>query len=329
MNAPTAFNAFRWLIWDTFRQSAASRIFWVILAATGLCVLFCLSVSVEGGAPAHIEGENELYGADGKLLSDPTRQRGELSLAFGAIRTPLFRTGEAEVQLILALLGKWVAGAGGLLLALIWTAGFLPDFLQPSSAAILLAKPMPRWGLLVGKFLGVLAFVAAQATLFFVGTWLALGLGTGFWQWSYLAGVPLFVVNFAGVYGFSVLLATWTRNTIACLFGSILFWLVCVGVNFGRHATVAWAALAPDMPGIPSSFRYILEVGYWLLPKPADLIMLLDKALHASDHFGKVTEFDYVERHGQFFPELSILTSLIFTAGILMIAVRKLRTCEY
>ena len=178
MNAPAAFNAFRWLIWDTFRQSIAARIFWVMLVATGLCVTFCLSVSVQGGAPAKLEGENELYGADGKLLTDPTRVRGDLSLGFGAVHLPLFRTGEGEVQFILALLGQWVAGAGGLLLALIWTAGFLPDFLQPSSAAILLTKPMPRWGLLLGKFLGVIAFVTAQATLFFVGTWLALGLRT-------------------------------------------------------------------------------------------------------------------------------------------------------
>src|SRR5580704_8787430 len=45
----------------------------------------------------------------------------------------------------------------GLLLALLWTAGFLPTFLEPAHASILLAKPTPRWQLLVGKFVGVLA----------------------------------------------------------------------------------------------------------------------------------------------------------------------------
>ena len=33
----------RWLVWDTFRQSLASRIFWVMLFVSALAVLFCLS----------------------------------------------------------------------------------------------------------------------------------------------------------------------------------------------------------------------------------------------------------------------------------------------
>src|SRR5262249_4520743 len=177
--------------------------------------------------------------------------------------------------------------------------------------------------------LGVLAFVGAQATLFFVGTWLALGLRTGFWHPAYLLGIPLLVVNFGGVYGFSVLLATWSRNTIACLFGSILFWLVSLGMNYGRHAALTWSSLAPDSPGLPRSFRFLIEVGYWILPKPADLIVMLDAAIGAREHFGKIQEFEYVQRHGQFFPELSVLSSLLFTVAILFVAARKLKTAEY
>ena len=149
MNAPAAVNAFRWLVWDTIRQSIASRIFWLMLIASSLCIVFCLSVSIRGALRDRTD-ENELFGADGKLLTDPSRNPGELSLAFGAIRTPLYRTGAAETQFLLAILGRWVAGVGGLLLALIWTAGFLPEFLQPASATIFLAKPIPRWCLLTG-----------------------------------------------------------------------------------------------------------------------------------------------------------------------------------
>ena len=59
-----------------------------------------------------------------------------------------------------------MADAVGLLLALLWTASFLPTFLEPAAVAVLLAKPVPRWQLLVGKFAGVLAFVAFQAARF-------------------------------------------------------------------------------------------------------------------------------------------------------------------
>ena len=50
----------------------------------------------------------------------------------------------------------------GLMLTLIWTAGFLPSFLEGRNICVLLAKPAPRWVLLVGKYVGVLAFVLFQ-----------------------------------------------------------------------------------------------------------------------------------------------------------------------
>ena len=58
---------------------------------------------------------------------------------------------------------------------LTFTAGFLPSFVDPNSALILLAKPVPRWQIFVGKFLGVMVFIAIHVTIFVVGTWLALG----------------------------------------------------------------------------------------------------------------------------------------------------------
>ena len=37
-----------------------------------------------------------------------------------------------------------VADTAGVLLALLWTAGFLPTFLEPAAVTVLLAKPAPR-----------------------------------------------------------------------------------------------------------------------------------------------------------------------------------------
>ena len=59
---------------------------------------------------------------------------------------------------------------------------------------MLLAKPVPRWLILAGKFAGVILFVGMQAALFFAGTWLALGLRTGIWLNEYLLGVPVSIV---------------------------------------------------------------------------------------------------------------------------------------
>ena len=135
---------------------------------------------------------------------------------------------------------------------------------------MLLAKPVPRWGLLAGKYLGVLAFVLAQAVFFVGGTWLALALRTGVWDAAYLLCIPLLLLQFAVFFGFSLLLAVCFRSTVVCVFGSIAFWGICWAINFGRHAVMAAAAVAGCGKFSTLAVR-MADIGYWILPKPVDL----------------------------------------------------------
>jgi ABC-type transport system involved in multi-copper enzyme maturation permease subunit len=329
MNLPAALFAIRCLVHDTFRQSLASRIFWLMLIVSGLCIVLCLSVHVEGVQSLRRPGETELITADDQPYTGADPKHGQMTLAFGAVRLGLFRDAESQVHFIQSILAKWVAGAAGTLLALIWTAGFLPEFLQPSAASVLLAKPVPRWSLLVGKFIGVMAFVGFQALVFVGGTWAALGLRTGVWLPGYLLAAPLLLLNFAVIYSFSALLAVYTRSTVACVFGSILFWLLCCGMNYGRHAVLAQETVAPEMGAYPDQFLGMVEAGYWFLPKPADMGILLQQALDTGKHFSTLPEFQTVMSQGAFHPELSLLTSLVFCVGMLAIAARQLATTDY
>lgn len=329
MSLPEVLYALRWLVRDTFRQALSSRIFWVMLGVTVVCTLLCFSVRIEGGQSLKPEGEIELFGADNKPYRGVDPSHGSLQLGFGSLKLLLFRDGEAAVHFLHVVLAKWAAGAAGLLLALVWTAAFLPDFLQPGNAAVLLAKPVPRWTLLVGKYLGVVVFVAFQAALFVGCTWLALGLKTGYWQPAYLLAVPILVVHFAVVYSFSAFLAVCTRSTVACVFGSVLFWFVCYGMNYGRHAAVAMPHTAPETPAQSAAFQALMEVGYWALPKPADLVYMMDEAVSATKHFSPLPEMDRVKQTGAFVPELSLLASLAFAAGLLAVAGRQLGQVDY
>ena len=329
MNSPAVIYTFRWLAWDTFQQALASRVFAVLLGLNCLCILFCLGVSIDGGNSLKGPGDIELFDRSGQPLTGPNPEPARLRLAFGAIRVELPRDAEEGVHFLQVLMAKWVAGAVGLLLALIWTAGFIPDFLEPSAAAVLLAKPAPRWVLLAGKYCGVVLFVALQAFVFFAGTWVALGVRTGVWLPGYLAGVPLLTAHFAVVYSFSVLIGVSTRSTVACVFGSVLFWFICFGANIARHAVVTMPQLAPQAAPYPQSFLTLVEIGYWILPKPADLMMLLDSALQAGEHFTMAPEFATVQAMGGFDPVLSLCTSLLFVAGMLGLASHQLSVTDY
>jgi hypothetical protein len=333
MDLPTAILTIRWMFRDTLRQSLASGIFWLMLGVSVLSILFCFSAGIDGSGPLQRPGELSEFLPQHDPQADPEKAaksgvsiiQGQLTLGFGAIRLPLGRDAEDAVHFLQCLLAGGVADAAGLLLALIWTAGFLPTFLEPSAAAVLLAKPVPRWSLLTGKYLGVLAFLGFQALVFVGGTWMALGLRTSVWTPTYLLCIPLLLLHFAVFFSCSTLIAVCTRSTVACVFGSILFWLMCWGMNYGRHVLAAM----PDLEMMSPAFRRLVEAGYWILPKPADMGMLLFDALQAGNSFSRLFELQTLQSHGAFYPELSVLTSVLFTVALLVVAARQLNTTDY
>jgi hypothetical protein len=333
MNLSASIYAIRWLIRDTFRQAAASGITWVMLCVTALCILTCFSVGVSGpktlqredGTAEFMPSSSPGVDPEGAAKAGVDLAGGEMTLAFGAMHVPMGRDVRDGVRFLQLILAGGVADAAGVLLALIWTAGFLPSFLEPGAASVLLAKPAPRWSLLTGKFIGVLTFVGSQAMLFVGGTWLALGLKTGIWDTAYLLCIPLLMLHFSIFYSVSALIAVSTRSTVACVIGSLLFWMLCWGMNYGRHSVVA----IPDLQQLPGSLAWVVEAGYWLLPKPADLSLLLFDALDAGKHFGKVTTLESVQSRGAFYPGWSIATSLAFMVGMLGLAGREFLRADY
>jgi ABC-type transport system involved in multi-copper enzyme maturation permease subunit len=335
MNLPMAIRTIRWLVWDTFRQSLASRVFWAMLLVSGVAIVFCLGVGVSGDPPRPRPGEVQELLPPQHLQKLPAEQvegsgvqpiRGEVSLLFGALQVPLGRDRSSAVRHLQLVLAAGVADTAGVLLALIWTAAFLPTFLEPSVATVLLAKPPPRWTLLAGKYLGVLVFVLLQAVVFVGGTWLALAVRTGVWDGRYLLAIPVLLLHFAVFFSFSTLLAVWTRSTVVCVFGSIVFWLVCWGINYGRHAVQA--ALA-HMPGATAGLQALTELGYWIMPKPADMNLILYDTLSAEAYFPKPAALRTVQELGLFSPELALLTAAAFVLAMLALAARQFRQTDY
>ncbi len=250
---------------------------------------------------------------------------GQMTLAFGAVSFPMARERGDSVRFLELLLSGGIAGSLGLLLALVWTAGFLPTFLEASAASVLLAKPVGRWQLLVGKYIGVLTFVGFQVVLFVVLTWLALGLRTNVWDMTYWWCIPLLLLQFAVLYSFSVLLAVATRSTVACVFGSLLFWLLSWGINYG---SVMARGLEEPQP-LPSFTVALTQAAYWISPKPIDAGLILFNALDAQQHFEKPGVFKLLESGNTFSPQLSLLSSLVIAGVLLALSAYELNAKDY
>jgi hypothetical protein len=297
-----------------------------------VCIIFCLGVSVESNLAPRLPGDTSLFTHNEQPLTVGNAKAGSITLLFGFIRIDHHRHADVAVQFIQVVLAGFVVGIFGFVLALIWTAGFVPDFLQPGAASVLLAKPVPRGVLLTGKYVGVVAFVGFQILVFFLGTWLALGLRTGIWDCGYLAAVPLFLVQFAVIFSFTVLIAVLTRSTVACIFGSILFWLLSWGMNVGRHFALGFEQLASGTARLGHLSQGMIEIGYWILPKPADIMIVLEEAMGAGNHTATLAqqpELQATIATGQFLPELSILSSIAFAVTLLVISARQLAQTDY
>jgi ABC-type transport system involved in multi-copper enzyme maturation permease subunit len=332
MNLAASISVIVRLVKDTFRQSMAAGICWLLMGVSTICILGCLSISATGPRELTPPGENATFlprfdqdAHDQHKLqtSGVTVADGTLSLAFGAVRVATARDVPAAAHFVQLVLAAGVADTLGLLLTLIWTAGFLPGFLAPQAVAVLLAKPAPRGLLLAGKYLGVLAFVLAQAVYFVGGTWLALGLRTGVWEPTYLLCIPLLLLQFAVFFGFSLLLAVCSRSTVVCVTGSLAFWAVCWAINFGRHAVVAASAVAGCGKFSPLAVR-LADICYWIMPKPVDLGCLSFDALGAQSCFRPI-----LEHPAGLSLSLSVLTSLAFTIYLLIAAERQFAKMDY
>jgi hypothetical protein len=337
VNLPAALLAIGWLVRDTLRQSLSSRLFWATTAVSAVCILFCLSVRVKDQPRLPVEQGETPLGVpknDPQLKNlEPEKARkdgvdilggNEISLGFGAFTVPTARGKDDSVRFLQVWLAGLMAGTAGIFLTIIWTAGFLPTFLDPSQATVLIAKPVPRWSLLLGKMLGVIGFVFVQTTFFVVGTWLALGIGTGVFDGRYLLAIPVLLLHFTVFYSFSAMLAVSTRSTVVCVFGTLLFWVLCWAMNYGRHTIVAH-----EPPGLGEGSHFMVEAGYWIMPKPGDLNLIFDDALETQSFAAGVPEFSEARRKGGVHLALSALTSLLFAVAIFAISAYEFRNAEY
>jgi ABC-type transport system involved in multi-copper enzyme maturation permease subunit len=317
------------MVRDTFRQSVASKLFWVMLGVTALCTVFCLGVSVDtpGERPRHpAEIRDRLPPAEAAPAAAEGIPvgGGRMSFGFGLAEFAVPKFKADAVRFLQVWLAGVLADTVGVLLALVWTAGFLPTFLEPQAVTVLLAKPAPRWSLLVGKYLGVVLFVGLHAALFVGGTWVGIGVSTGVWDVTYWLAVPLLVTNFAVFYAVSALLAVCTRSTVVAIFGTILFWLLCWAMNLTHHRLVGF-----DVPGVTPLSASLVEFGYWVLPKPLDLSGLFFEVMGAGAYSVPVPELAAVREKGMFHPELAVGSSLLAAAAVLGLAAYEFRKTDY
>ncbi len=203
---------------DAYRELNAKKLFWITLILSGLLVLAFAAVGINAQGIT-IFHWNVPFGLNTNMMSKEMFYK----------------------QLLFNNLGvRFWLGWGAAILALVSTAGMIPDFVTGGSLPVMLAKPISRLRLFLTKYASGLLFVALQVSVFCVASFFVLGLRAGVWEPSLFIAVPLVIAFFSFLFCVCALIGLVTRSTIAALILTALFWFMLFAVNTTEQALLSF-----------------------------------------------------------------------------------------
>ncbi len=228
------------LIKDTFREASARKIIWGFFGCSTVLVLFLLlivKIDIVQGAMATMT----IFGKTQSM--DPAK----------------------AVRGTHAVVSNFLYGFG-MLLAILASAGLIPTIFEPGRIELLLSKPVERWHILLGRYIGNLLVIAVNIFYPVIAVWIILGVKTGVWTASFVWGSLLTLFMF-GVYLSVILLVgvLWESAVVSTMvtFGLIVLSLIVVNKNvLVRLLSSEWS-------------RDIVRGLYYLLPKVVDVANML------------------------------------------------------
>ena len=225
------------LVRDTFREAFARWIFWGMFALSTLMVLFflfLLKIDVAEGARATIS----LFGRSG-----PSQDVERMMLnVYGGVATFLY---------------TW-----GMALAVFASSGLISRVLEPGRIELILSKPVPRYHIMLGRFLGNVLVVAGNIVYLVAGVWLIIGSKTGFWDARFLVTILTAVFTFAVLLSVVLLLGV-------VIDSAALATMVTVGLMI-VSPILAQTSLAMRLLSSETA-RQIWRTLYYVLPKVYDV----------------------------------------------------------
>lgn len=213
---------------DAYRELNAKKMFWIVMLLSLVCVgaLACIGIYDDG----------KERGITLLAWRFPIQVFDYFNLSKKTFYNLMFQTVGFKLWL------TWAAT----ILALVSTAGIIPDFITGGSIEMVLSKPISRIRLFLTKYLAGLLFVVLQVSVFALASFLVIGLRSGAWQPALFLSIPIVVVFFSYLYGFLVLVGMLTRSAIASLLITICLWLAIFALHVAESGPLLQAKVRQD-----------------------------------------------------------------------------------
>ncbi len=244
------------IVIDSFRDAKDRKIFWIMII---ISVMIATSMACVG---FNDQGVDVLFGTWTHATPEWSAGSEELAANVAAV----------AIEVIADNYLGWI----GMVMALVATAAVFPSLMEHGHIDITASKPLARWQLFLGRYLGGMVFMLVQAVVFVGLTFLVMGVRWGCWTWSYFWLVPLIVLMFSYLFAFSALFGVWTRRSMTSLMLTMMAWFVLFSVQ-STHALLE-ANPEWDKTGV---WRRTAAGLHWVVPKTQDITVIAGKLVGA------------------------------------------------
>ncbi len=162
----------------------------------------------------------------------------------------------------------------GIFLSLFATSSLIPTMLQPGFADLFLSKPLSRFQILSGRFLGSILIVALNIFYLVIFSGLVLSLKTGVWNWGFLWSGVIIILSFTILFSLMTFLEILSKNGPLSLMVTYLI-LFFSPLLLARDQI--YALLTSKYYG------YFIDGLYYILPKTAELGAITQKITRGAE----------------------------------------------
>ncbi len=194
---------------DAYRELNAKKLFWITMLLSGLVILILAALGIGPNGVSVFGFTLEFIPVNSDMISKELFYKG----LFANLGISLWLT--------------WVA----MILALVSTAGIIPDMIEGGSIESVLSKPIGRVRLFLTKYATGLMFVGLQVLVFSIGSFMVFGLRAGVWEPRLFLAVPIVVIFFSYLFCVCALIGLISKSTITSLLVTVLLWACLFLVN--------------------------------------------------------------------------------------------------
>lgn len=136
-----------------------------------------------------------------------------------------------------------------LLIYLFVCAGYIPNMIEAGSIDLVLSKPIRRWHIYFGKYVGGLLLYSLLMIVTYVVVFVGLGVRTGLWHWPFFGALPMTLFSAALLFAIIAWVGLWTRSTLMAAILGLVYYVV-VDSAIGYLGDLGSTPFLADVPAI-------------------------------------------------------------------------------